>query len=100
MNEAQIKSWKAKHGEVYAISVADEATEKEYTGYFKKPDLKIIAASAKFTTEDPVKAGIVLMENCWLGGDEELKNNDEMKMGVIQQLSTLFKVKQATIKKL
>jgi len=99
VSEAQIKRWKAKYGEVYAISVKDENGE-DLTGYFRKPDLNVIAAASKFAEADPVKSGIVMFENCWLGGDEAIKDDDEAKLGVIKSLGQLFKIKEAEVKKL
>lgn len=99
ITEAQIKKWKAKYGDVFAISVKLNNKEKA-TGYFKKPDLNIIAAAAKFAETDPIKSGTVMLENCWLGGDEIIKQDDEAKLGVIKRLGELFKVKEAEVKKL
>ncbi len=101
VTEAQIKRWKAKYGEVYEIEVEmDEEGKDIAVGYFRKPDLNVIAAVARFAESDPVKSGIVLFENTWLGGDERIKEDDEAKLGVIQQLQGVFKAKTARLKKL
>jgi hypothetical protein len=95
---AQINAWKAKHKEVYAIAVDDEG--KELVGIFKKPDMATISAASRFASSDPVKSGEILFESCWLGGDIELKELDELKVSCFGKLAELFKVKEATIKKL
>lgn len=98
---AQIKKWKQDHGEVHQIDVPlDDEGKKIATGYFKKPNLEIMSAAAKYAESDPVKSGSVLFENCWLDGDQQLKNNDEAKLSAIAQLGQLFKVRAASIKKL
>lgn len=99
VTQAQIKRWKAKYGDIFAISVKISNKEKA-TCYLKKPDLNIITASAKFAKTDPIKGGTVVLENCWLGGDKIIKQDDEAKLGVIKKLGELFKVKEAEVKKL
>lgn len=100
---AQIKQWKAKYGEVFEITTPLDDKLKGgtiATGYFRKPDLKIISIASKYS-EEPVKVGEIMYTNCWLGGDKELyDSNDEAKLSVMQTLGHLFKVRQSTIKKL
>ncbi len=69
-------------------------------GYFKKPNLETIAAASRFMDSDPVRGGSVVMENCWLGGDEEIKTNDEVKFSVLLQVNKLFRVLEAQVKKM
>lgn len=97
--EAQIKNWKEKYVSVHQIDVPLE-DESIVTAYFRKPDLRTLSAAAKFAESDPIKSGNILFENCWLGGDEIIKTNDEAKLSAIQALGTVFKVRTATIKKL
>ena len=99
MTELQISEWKKKYTDIYEIIIVnDEGVE--FKTYFRKPDLKILSASAKFAESDPIKSGLVLFDNCWLGGDEAVKNSDELKMSCLQELGKLFKIYQATVKKL
>ncbi len=99
ISQAQIKRWKAQYGDVYAIEVKLDEQEKA-VGYFRKPDLNIIAAASRFVESNPIKTGEILLENCWLDGDDLIKTDDEAKMGVMTQLGKLFKVKEAEVKKL
>jgi len=99
MTELQISEWKKKYTDIYEIIIVnDEGVE--FKTYFRKPDLKILSASAKFAESDPIKSGLVLFDNCWLGGDEAVKSSDELKMSCLQELGKLFKIYQATVKKL
>lgn len=96
----QINHWKNQHSVdvIHEISVPlDDEGEKKAIGYFKKPDLKTIQASEKFAVSDPIKSGIVLFDNCYLGGDTF---NDEAKMSAIQELSGFFKIRTAAVKNL
>ncbi len=101
VSQAQIKRWKSQYGDVYAIEVKlDDKGKQKAVGYFRKPDLNIIAAASRFADTDPIKSGEVLLENCWLDGDDVIKTDDEAKMGVLTQLGKLFKIKEAEVKKL
>jgi hypothetical protein len=97
--ESQIKQWKAKYGEVHEVCVEIEADQEAFA-YFKKPDRRVLALAAKFIENDPIKAGDVLFENCWVGGDEQIKDDDEARLACIELIGKLFKKKQASIKKL
>ena len=101
ITDQQISHWKNQYGEVKAIIVPlDDLGETKVTGYFRKPDLKIIQAAAPFTEIDPVKSGMIQLENCFLGGDDAFKNNDEVKLSAIQALNKMFRVRVAEIKNL
>jgi len=97
---AQIKEWKKRHGDVFQIDVTLDDEGNQASAFFKKPDLKIVGLAAKFAEVDPVKSGNIMFESCWLGGNEIVKTNDEAKLSAIKELGTLFKVRQAQIKKL
>jgi len=99
LTDGQLNSLKNKHGEVYEICVKDDEGN-DIIGIFKKPDMKIIGASQKFASDDPIKSGLVLFDNCWLDGDNEMKTNDEYKLSAIAGIGKLFKVRQEEIKKL
>jgi hypothetical protein len=100
VSQEQIEAWKQQHkvDVIHEITVPldDEAKEKA-VGYFKKPNLQTIAASEKFAMSDPIKSGLVLFDNCYIGGDDF---GDEAKMSAIQELSDLFKIRAAEVKNL
>jgi hypothetical protein len=75
----------------------DEGTEVA-VGYFKKPDLNVLALAMKDANTDPIKSGKTMFSNCWLGGDEVMLTNDEVQLAAIGQLGLLFKVRAARIK--
>lgn len=92
--KTQIAEWKEKYGSVYKI----ECEGKE--GYVRKPDRKVLGAAAVIGSKDPMKYNEVLLNNIWLGGDEELKTNDDYFLGVSAQLAELIEIKEVTLKKL
>lgn len=103
----EIAAWKARYGtdkvKEFTIPISDEQNEHdEYlntvTGYFRKPDLKVIGAAGKFSETDPIRSGLILFEECFLGGDPEFRENDEVKMSAIKTLNGWFKIRVAVIK--
>ncbi len=47
-----------------------------------------------------MKYNEVLLENCWLDGDEEIKKDDSLFLGVSSHLAEIIEIKTAEIKKL
>ena len=94
ITEEQIEAWKKKHGSVYSVTVDSK------TAYLKKPVRKALSAAAVLGKTDPMKYNEVLLNNCWLGGDEEIKTNDELFLGVSSKLADLIEIKEAELKKL
>lgn len=92
--EEQIQEWKRKHGEVYEVVVGDSAC------YLHNPDRATLKAVAAVGMSDPIRSNEVLLENCWLGGDESVKTDDSKFMGVSPVLAEIIQVKEATLKKL
>ncbi|MCK8143209.1 hypothetical protein MW871_15065 [Flavobacterium sp. I-SCBP12n] len=90
----EIDAWKAKHGEIFAIVVEDKI------GYLRKVDRKTLSFASTVGTKDPMKFNEIILTNCWLGGDEELKNNDDYFLAVSGTLSQLIVVKEAELVKL
>jgi hypothetical protein len=98
--QTQIKQWKAEHGEIHQIDIPLDDKGTIATAYVKKPDLTIIAASAKYAETDPIKSGLIMLNSCWIDGDKAIMENDEAKLSAIRELGKLFKVRVSTIKKL
>ena len=90
----RIEAWKGQHGEIFAIIVEDKI------GYLRKVDRKTLSFASTIGTKDPMKFNEVILTNCWLGGDEELKTNDDYFLAVSGTLSQLIVVKEAELVKL
>lgn len=102
VTQRQVDEWKASHGEgkVFAVDVPVNDSGATVTAYFRKPDLDTIAVAAKVAQSNPVKSGLVLFDNCWLGGDPKVKEDDECKMSAIEALNGMFVVRAAKVKNL
>lgn len=92
--EEKIETWKKKYGEIFLVEVDGRSA------YLKKPDRKALGAAAVIGKTDPMKYNEILLSNCWIEGDEEIKTDDALFLGVSAQLAELIEIKEATIKKL
>jgi len=91
-----IEAWKNQNPKgVHEISVDDKK------GYVRSPnrnDLKYAMTRLKGGGElDMVEA---LLEEMWLGGDQELLEDDDYFLGAAMQLQELIKFKDGSLKKL
>ena len=101
ITKEMVAAWKEKFGanKIALISVQkDENTTLH--AFVRHPDIKILSAAGSVVDKDPIKSGIILFENCWLAGDDEIRNDDELKMGVITEINALFKIRKATTENL
>lgn len=92
--EKKIAQWKEQYGDVFQVSVDGR------TAYLKKPTRKALSAAAVIGKTDPMKYNEILLANCWLEGDEEIKTDDALFLGVSGQLAEIIEIKEAEIKKL
>lgn len=90
----QIAEWKEKYGDVF------EARLHDGVAYFKKADRNIMRAAWSFLTKDRIKYCEIVIENCWLGGDERFKQNDGWFLSLIDWVSMLTTFEEVEIKKL
>ena len=90
----QIEAWKKKHGDVFCVTVGDKVA------YLKRPDRKTLGAAAVVGKNDPMKYNEILLNNCWLAGDEDIKTDDALFLGVSAKLGELVEIKEAELKKL
>ena len=79
----KIAQWKNLHSEVFKVKVDDSV------GYLKKPDRTTLKAITAVANTDPIRSSEILLENCWLGGDESIKTDDEKLLAVSGQLASV-----------
>jgi len=89
--DEQIKAWKEKHGKVYFIKVEGSI------GYLKKPSRKALSYASVAGQKDPLKFNEVLLNDCWLSGDEDIKTDDTKFLSVSQKLSELVEIVDAEL---
>lgn len=98
--EAEAVKQRHKVKKVFLIEVeGDEDEEKVYRAWLRKPTLKTM--SAFFTTgqNDPIMAAKVVFNDCFLEGDSQITQDDELFAGAMQQIDELMKVRRARLAK-
>lgn len=88
VGEDQIRKWKAVHKRVIRVDVADG--DDLHVAYFKRPSLETMSAVTQVAKTDEVKSAAVLYDNCFLGGDAEIREDALLFMAAAAQLGQLF----------
>lgn len=88
VSQEQIDKWKAMHRRVVRIDVIDG--EDLHVAYFKRPSLETMSAVTKVGKSDEVKSAAVLYDNCFLGGDTEMREDALLFMAATTQLGKMF----------
>lgn len=89
----QIDAYKAKHGEIYLVEI-----EGGKSCILRTPTRKDLSYMTAIS--DPIKMNETAIANLWVDGDEDIKTDDSLFFAVMSKIETLFKFKEATIKKL
>ena len=92
--EEKIAEWKRKWGDVFQVDV------EGHTCYLHKPDRKTLSAAAVVGGNDPMRYNEIILANCWIEGDEAIKTDDELFLGVAGQLKEIVRIAEASVKKL
>ena len=112
----QIEAWKKIYGEVYELTVRDKKC------YLRKFDRATMSYALSLLTSDVdvnlenksnpkvgkiqinpekiLKVGEIALQNCWLGGDEEIKTDDSLFVSAAMEAGTLFEMEESSLKKL
>lgn len=88
VTEGQIAQWKAQYGKVFRYTARDG--EREWTGYFKPITPEVLDAYEKTSARSKLQGDNVVIESCWLGGDEEVKKRDDLSLGLRDWLALLL----------
>lgn len=89
-----IAKWKKKHGDVFAYESDGKIC------YLRRPSRQVISAATVSGQNDPFNFAQVIIENCWLGGDDELRTADKYFMGLSQKVNEIVEIKVGELKKL
>lgn len=80
--------------ELFIIEV--EGTQAVVTS----PTRAQINAAIQGSKKAPLRFGEILLDNCWVDGDDKIKTNDRLFMGASEQLQALIEPTSSSIKKL
>ena len=68
--------------------------------YLRKPDRATLKAAMSKVLTDPIGFAEVILKNCWLQGDEDVKKNEEYIMGSVAPLNNIVNARTAELVKL
>lgn len=92
--DQQVAEWKKQYGEVYAVKVDG------YVCYLKKPSRKAIGYASMAGKENPMKFNEIMLNECYIGGAEEVKTDDTLFLSVSSKIADLVTIKEAALEKL
>ncbi len=87
----QIAEWKEKHGKVFKYEVDGKIA------YLRSVDRNTYSLGASKVSTSPAKFNEIVIQNIWLGGCEELKNNDSYYFGLIDFVEELMAKKKGSL---
>lgn len=90
----QIAAWKATHGEVFCLS------SPKGDVYLSKPTRAVLSLILTKAKTDVMAAADVVLKNCWLAGDESVKEDNGFLLGVVNQLDALIETVTVEVKKI
>ena len=93
VSKEQINVWKKQYSDIFAVKADGKVC------YLRKPDRKIMAYVSTLSN-NPIKANEAILNNCWLGGSEDFKTDDELFYGLSAKLNQLVTIKAAELEKL
>lgn len=88
VTQEQIDRWKAIHGKVFKYTATEG--EKKWEGYFKPITPEVLDAYENASRRSKLSGDTVVIENCWLGGDEEIKKRNDLSLGLREWLGLLL----------
>lgn len=101
IEQGKIDRAKAKYGEIYLVEVKPLTKGDDPLQYLlKAPERKVLAASAKLATSDPLQATEVMLKNCIIEGDIKALDDNRIFLAVSAHLQTINKPRVATLKKI
>lgn len=102
----QIQVWKNQwKGDVYELEIEGKYC---YIRSFDRETMRCVLSNLTMKVSDKgaeIDAGKILdigaigLTNCWLGGDDEILNNDRLYIAACMQVGELFELAQTKLKK-
>lgn len=92
ITQEQIQEWKERYGVVYAMPV------DEKVAYLREPNmLDYKMGFSKMEDEGELAFGEAMINSLWLGGDEEIRNDDAFFIPAKKELVKLLKYDDAIV---
>ena len=95
VSKSQVDDWKRKLGTVYCY-ISDDMR----IGYFQSPTLLILDRCECEAKGSKQKFNKIMVDSCWLGGDETLKTSEKHLLGLYKWLPSLIEITEGILAKL
>jgi hypothetical protein len=93
-SKEQIEQWKKEHGELFHYQVGEKFA------ILKKPSRKTISYASVAAQTDPMKYNDIILQDCWVAGDEEIKTDTGLFLSISAKLSELVGIVEVEVVKL
>ena len=100
MDTINIEELKAKYGDVYQITVKGQTPDDNVVAYFRAPKRAEVASFMRHSKEDSLRAGEVLITNCFVGGDARIKTDDTLFLSAVTQIAGIIDIRESELVKL
>lgn len=94
VTEKQLEDWKKKYKDIFELTVEDKRC------YLAKPNRQALSYAMTLAGTNPIGMAEQLLEDCWLGGDEDIKYDDAYFFGAMAQLGKFIEAKNSELKNL
>jgi len=94
LSEQEIEALKQKHKTVFELVVDDAVC------YLRKPGRQDLSAASSLSNGDGLLFNEQILNDCWLAGDERIKNDDDYFLSASAKISGLLETKVAELKKI
>ena len=96
LTDEALAELKTKYKEVFQLKI------ETHIGYLKKPDRKTVAYAMTQMNNGSNPLGYIetLLNECWIGGSEAIKEEDDLFLAAIPVIKDLVQVKNAELVKL
>ena len=94
VSQKQINAWKEEHGEIFRFDVGDKVC------FLRTPTRKALSFAAVAAQTDPMKYNEVILEDCWLAGDEEIKTDNGLFLSISAYIPSLVEIREVKMAKL
>jgi hypothetical protein len=97
ITQEQIAELKAKHGRIYKL-----VAENGMTCILKDPlsDFKIVKAAFSALNKNSILFVQTILSNCFLTGDEAIKTDESIQIGLVDQINELIDIPEAEIERI
>lgn len=88
----QIEAWKKEHGTIFQLST------KGSTAFIYKPDFNVVDYATSMSVNSPLSFPKEIITQCWLGGDEIIKNDVGHIMGLASIIDKIVQTVEFEVK--